>query len=377
MARVLTRPLFRKGGLSQTPRPTHRGGGLTTIRPRYRNGGMNGIMSGIVPRRGYANGPNIPGTPIVPVQALTEQEPWWGQRLYNWVNPTSGDIIQRMQKVQTAPSLVEEMTKPAPIEFRTQAEADAYIAANPEYKGKIKIRSTGQTIDTKLPPSSNVPEIITGTNGAKEDTSQSDLESLQDYMKMFAAASAADPDETRKANWLEVAKIGANILAQPGGDLTGAIGKATSRSLEGISKRIAADKAAKQQAKLLGLKVGAEAMGGGEFGRKINTLARLTGKSKESIAKKFFAGDYDFDKEYLAAAEASGVEVGEARKIYLKNIKTMSDKHPEIAARLNKPFPKKNAAEGEYYVLPGGQFTRWVDGEKLKPTDPGFYDKEI
>ena len=142
MARVLTRPLFRKGGLSQTPRPTHRGGGLTTIRPRYRNGGMNGIMSGIVPRRGYANGPNIPGTPIVPVQALTEQEPWWGQRLYNWVNPTSGDIIQRMQKVQTAPSLVEEMTKPAPIEFRTQAEADAYIAANPEYKGKIKIRST-------------------------------------------------------------------------------------------------------------------------------------------------------------------------------------------------------------------------------------------
>ena len=55
----------------------------------------------------------------------------------------------------------------------------------------------------------------------------------------------------------------------------------------------------------------------------------------------------------------------------------MSNKNPEIAARLNKPFPKKNAVEGEYYVLPGGQFTRWVDGEKLKPTDPGFYDKEI
>ena len=56
MARVLTRPLFRKGGLSQTPRPTYRGGCLTTIRPRYRNGGMNGIMSGIVPRRGYQLG---------------------------------------------------------------------------------------------------------------------------------------------------------------------------------------------------------------------------------------------------------------------------------------------------------------------------------
>ena len=53
MARVLTRPLFRKGGLSQTARPTYQGGGVTAIRPRYRGGGLGGIMSGIVPRRGY------------------------------------------------------------------------------------------------------------------------------------------------------------------------------------------------------------------------------------------------------------------------------------------------------------------------------------
>jgi len=57
MPRILTRPMFRKGGLSQTARPTYQGGGVTAIRPRYRNGGLNGIMSGIVPRRGYAEGP--------------------------------------------------------------------------------------------------------------------------------------------------------------------------------------------------------------------------------------------------------------------------------------------------------------------------------
>lgn len=54
----------------------------------------------------------------------------------------------------------------------------------------------------------------------------------------------------------------------------------------------------------------------------------------------------------------------------------MFDQRPDIAAKLNKPFPKKNPVEGEYYVLPGGEFTRYVDGEKLKPSDPGFYDKE-
>ena len=65
MPRILTRPLFRKGGLSKTPRPSYRGGGVTAIRPGYRGGGrMTGIMSGIVPRRGYADGYNWWETPL-------------------------------------------------------------------------------------------------------------------------------------------------------------------------------------------------------------------------------------------------------------------------------------------------------------------------
>ncbi len=57
MAYILKRPMFRKGGLSQTARPTYQGGGVTAARPSYQRGGMNGIMSGIIPRQGYANGP--------------------------------------------------------------------------------------------------------------------------------------------------------------------------------------------------------------------------------------------------------------------------------------------------------------------------------
>ena len=389
MARVLTRPMFRKGGLSQTPRPTYRGGGVTTIRPRYRNGGMNGIMSGITPRRGYADGYSF--------QDFTES-PIGGGLMYGIPGAVADtfytpiNLAGRLFGYNPGLSARKDIRAQKDKWFGTDREGrmtDEEVQKTNFFGIPFSAKSFDEAKQAKIAEENKKQQKVHGPmdylQPGSQDPSQtggggavqSDLESLQDYMKMFAAASAADPDETRKANWLEVAKIGANILAQPGGDLTGAIGKATSRSLEGISKRIATDKAAKQQAKLLGLKVGAEAMGGGEFGRKINTLARLTGKSKESIAKKFLAGDYDFDKEYLAAAEASGVEVGEARKIYLKNIKIMSDKHPEIAARLNKPFPKKNAVEGEYYVLPGGQFTRWVDGEKLKPTDPGFYDKEI
>jgi len=114
----------------------------------------------------------------------------------------------------------------------------------------------------------------------------------------------------------------------------------------------------------------------GEFGKKIKALAKLSGQSLESVAKKFLSGDDDFDKIYLAAAEQAGVQAGEAQKTYLKNIKIMSNKNPSVAAKLNKPFPKKNPVEGEYYVLPEGQFTRYVNGEKIKPSEPGFYDEE-
>ena len=291
MARILTRPLFRKGGLSKTPRPSYRGGGVTAIRPGYRGGGrMSGIMSGIVPRRGYADGPNIPGTPIVPIQNLTEQKPWWGQRVYDWLNPSPETVMER-------------------------------------------------------------------------------------YNRRLEGLSAAGRPST-KSKWLELAKAGLGVAGAPGGDLLGTIAREGQKGIEGLSKEMAASEAAKQSARLMGLKAGLEKTDTGEFGKKIRTLSKLTKKSEKSIAEKFISGDTDFDAEYLAAAEAAGVEAGHSRKVYLENIKIMSEKHPDVAAQLNKQFPKKNPIEGEYYVLPNGKFTRWVDGEKLKPTDPGFYDKE-
>ena len=77
MAYILKRPLFRKGGLSQTARPTYQGGGVTAIRPRYRGGGLGGIMSGIVPRTnalaGYYNPEIRNQIPTgVPVSSLEE-----------------------------------------------------------------------------------------------------------------------------------------------------------------------------------------------------------------------------------------------------------------------------------------------------------------
>mgnify|MGYP003111630739 FL=1 len=383
MARILTRPMFRKGGLSQTPRPSYRGGGMPAIRPRYRRGGMSGIMSGIVPKYELGGRARLQegSSGIYPVGGKFHrfaESPVGGSIMYGIPGALADTFytpinqLGRLFGFNPGLSARREVRAQKDLLFgkdREGRQSDEEVNKSSFIGIPFKAKSWKQEQEEKkIEKEKNKINVKQKKEQEQAQKAQSDLESIQDYMKMFEAAGASDP----KSKWLELAKFGSNILAQPGGDLTGAIGKAATSSIEGLSKAEAERKAAR----LMGLKVGVDQVGGGEIGKKIRTLSRLTGVDEKKIARKFISGDSDFDKEYLAAAEAAGVELGQARKIYLKSIKVMADKNPDIAARLNKPFPKKNPVEGEYYVLPNGKFTRWVKGEKLKPSDPGFYDEE-
>lgn len=388
MARILKRPMFRRGGM-----PSNQG--VAAIRPQYMGGGMTGIMSGIIPR------PDAGLTPRVGYQEGTPE----GYGFKNFAESPIGEGLMYGIPGAVADTFYTPINQIGRLfganpglsaRKDIRAQKDKFFGEDREgrmtdeevqktnffgipFSAKSLKEKQQEVIDKekKKIEKSNKIDDGTGTGtGTGTGAGQSDLESLQDYMKMFEAAAAGDPDEARKSKYLELAKFGANLIAQPGGDLTGAVGKAASSSIGSLSKQMAEERAAKRQGKLMGLKAGLDKTDMGEFGKKIKALAKLSGQSEESVAKKFLSGDSDFDKIYLAAAEQAGVEAGEAQKIYLKNIKIMSDKNPSIAAKLNKPFPKKNPVEGEYYVLPGGEFTRYVKGEKLKPSDPGFYDKE-
>ena len=246
MARVLTRPLFRKGGLSQTPRPTYRGGGLTTIRPRYRNGGMNGIMSGIVPRRGYQNqGLVAPLYNPTPFKNISMSTPTTTSNLddtrRNNLLLEGGDIIGggNLEYYDVLPYLfsgrrkIEEQEKMAELPSQLTTDTGAKAFKKPVVKnGKTLGDDTG---------------LDTGTGA------ESDLETMKSYMKMFEGALGADADETRRQKYLELAKFGANLVAQPGGDLMGAIGKAAAPSIEGVSKIIGGERDVKRQARIAGL----------------------------------------------------------------------------------------------------------------------------
>ena len=124
--------MFRKGGMAQ--REKYMGGGIKTIRPKYMGGGLTGIMSGIRPDAGL--------TPRVGYQ--TGSEPGFFRSILNALNPTSGEVIEKIKKRQAEPPLIETLFEPAPLEFRTQADVDAFLLSYPDYQGDIKIRETGK-----------------------------------------------------------------------------------------------------------------------------------------------------------------------------------------------------------------------------------------
>ena len=224
MNRILKRPMFRMGGRSDD--------GIMSVRPKYQEGGDVGFFT----------------------------------KIMDAINPPSGKVLKRLQDVQQAPSLGETLFSPsdAPLEFRTQAEASEFLEANPENIRPIKILGTGETINQKTTDTgqpSNVPGTPIVPNPQKkvektggETSEQSDKDLIKSYMDMFSEAMGESEEDISRQRYLELAKFGANLLGQPGGDLLGSIGRAAVPSIQGLAQGQADRSAANREIKLAGLK---------------------------------------------------------------------------------------------------------------------------
>jgi len=322
MNRILKRPMFRMGGRSDD--------GIMSVRPKYQEGGDVGFFKGI----------------------------------YNAINPTSGEIVKRMQESQNAPSLVETLMKPAPIEFRTEAEASEFLEANPENIAPIKILGSDETISLQPTDdsgeSSNVPGTPIVPNVQKKleagTGEQSDQELIKSYMDMFSEAMGESEEDVSRQRYLELAKFGANLLGQPGGDLIGSVGRAAAPSIQGLAEGAARKSAADREIKLAGLKTAIAQMDD-PTADKIKTLARLSGVSEKEVAKLMLDTDGDSSLEKIETTAKAlegtvGAEV--ALKIGQKLEKAGLDLEQVDPIPLDKKGkPKEGAPDGYYYDQDG------------------------
>ena len=314
--------MFRMGGRSDD--------GIMSVRPKYQEGGDVGFFT----------------------------------KVMDAINPPSGKILSRIAE-KNKPGLspfqkfVENVSN-KPLEFRTQAEANEFLEANPENIRPIKLLSDDKIINLESTNDTGEPSNVPGTpivpNPQKkisatggETGEQSDQELIKSYMDMFSEAMGESKEDVSRQRYLELAKFGANLLGQPGGDLVGSIGRAAAPSIQGLAEGAARKSAGDREIKLAGLKTAIAQMDD-PTADKIKTLARMSGLEEKDVAKLMLDTDdgSNFELEIKALEGSVGAENAFkiAEQISDAGLK-LSQVKPIPVDKKGKP--KEGAPDGYYY----------------------------
>jgi hypothetical protein len=281
MSRILKRPMFRKGG---TPNEGIMSG-LKETRPGYATGVGPGLEQIIAGEKLKMSGKPYYTEPYIQDKFGDYTSRFFANPKmdmaelggYGFIEaPQSAEETGIMKFIQTQPEEAYKLFKKGELGGTDYSEKQAEQIKAAEEAGlgidfelpKIK------TEPTKEPK----PELEVGP----EKTTKSDTDTIKDYMDMFKTALAEDPDEIRRQKYLQLAQFGANLLAQPGGDLAAAVGKAAEPSLAGLAKIQERKQDVATKAKLLGVEA---AMKKGQLAQNIQDLVDL-GYSREEAIKK-------------------------------------------------------------------------------------------
>ena len=383
MAYILKRPMFRKGGLSQTARPTYQGGGVTAIRPRYRGGGLGGIMSGIIPRQGYANGP----------------EPWMKR---SGLGQVIGGTGTELRKIGAAVSDFAGVPINALTRFLTGynpgfSGAKAFGLGEEEGVDPEKAYFFGVPTSAKT----TVPDLKIGQaqadtvnpfeetaaagtkkpigNGTPEPqvTRESDLKTIyEDLLPLFQSTLGIDDSEMTKHSYLELAKFGAGLVGQPGGDLAGAIGRAAEKPLEGMTRIAETKRQAKKIPAKLALEAAIRETEPGQLGKQIRDIMKAdpTLTKKAAMEKLTRSGQTGLAtvRESRIKANAAGFEDdGWTESIITgrKAAEAIEDSGVSITNFEKWPDDKEDLKPGGYYVKENGSIVHY-DGKKILEYSP-------
>ena len=322
--------MFRMGGRSDD--------GIMSIRRKYQEGGDTGIVTSL--------------------PEPEEQKVGFFTKIMDAINPPSGKVLQRLQENQPTSSpferFVEKMSN-KPLEFRTQAEADEFLEDNPQFIQPIKILGTDKIINQKpVDTTSTTTDTTTDTNTNTTTTKKvSDEDTIKSYMKMFSDAFGESPEDASRERFLQLAKFGANLLGQPGGDLVGAVGRAAAPSIESLAASEAARRAGDRDIKLAAVKTAIEKMDD-PTADKIKTLARISGVPEADVAKLMISGSGDSKMDRIELT-AKAIEENVGSSAALKIAQALEEEGAVLAQaspiEIDKKTkkPKEGVADGYYY----------------------------
>ena len=250
---------------------------------------------------------------------------------------------------------------------------------------KLGINATTGEIKTD---EDDLLDIPGGEKKLKGDMESDLMKAFKEYAPIFEKELGLSPEDTKKQMYMQLAKFGAGLAAQPGGDLVGAIGRAAEKPLEGAGEVVKDVSTAKRQAKLLALQTALEEGKAGPIGKAINDIAKAYKVSKEEAATIYErwqtnnnTANAAITKRYAIQAETLGLKKNNQER-FINESRELALNHPKLVGRFNEPLPddwEDSENIGGYFVTEQGQFVRVVeqDGEvvRIAMDEPGFEDK--
>ena len=287
-------------------------------RPMFRRGGManQGIMSGLVDRTGYQEGGDV----VEDSRTFFEKMVGVPENFDNMTRaeadqflfpPTLKGSTQRL--MTTANDMIynygfrplvnlgayvtgiggEGLDTVGKIDT-DQRMIDAYSGTVRDDKGNIVSTNVKENSDAN--PNDGTTEETKGGDGEGKgtggtgDLSESDLKTIYaDLLPMFKETLGVDDEDYKKDAYLQLARFGTNLMAQPGGSLTASIGRAAEKPLEGVADIIGAKRAAERRPKELALQAALRETEPGQIGKSVRDLMKL-GYSKEQAIKEVVEG---------------------------------------------------------------------------------------
>jgi hypothetical protein len=377
-------------------------------RPMFRGGGManQGIMTGLEDRSGYQEGGDVVEDSrtffekIVGVPKnfdnMTREEAdkflFGGglkgdtQRLMT----TANDMIYNygMRPIMNLGAYVTGIGGEG---LNTFGKIDTDQAMIDSYSGTVRddegnIISTNTKEDPDADPDADSDEGDTegkegkGGTGGTGDLSESDLKTVYaDLLPMFKETLGVDDEDFKKDAYLQLARFGTNLMAQPGGSLTAAIGRAAEKPLEGVGEIIGAKRAAERRPKELALQAALRETEPGNISKAYRDLKKL-GYSEAEI-KKYLVDRGTGDATY-ATIKARTIKEDEDA-ILAGNLVADQLKARQVAKKLDSldigieeiakmPDDQEALIEGQIYVTKEGQIKKHKKGKFYKPGEKGF-----
>jgi hypothetical protein len=235
-------------------------------------------------------------------------------------------------------------------------------------------------------PNPNNPTTVNPNTGSPIKSRTDDItEIYEELLPMLQGTLGADKGELNRQRYLELAKFGTNLMAQPGGSLSRAVGKAAADPLAGMTRIAEQQRQSKRAPAELAMKIALRETEGGPLMKNARDLMKAdnTLTLKEAMAKVMPSDDSGTSKLIVDMAQKGGLGLDNAGAIvtYKKQIEAiLGGANPELAGEFSTRLPEKKKDLGEeeignYYVKNNGELVRWDGVKLLKINDAGFTGK--